>query len=449
MRARSPNGWPVADFTRFPAFKNWGGNFICRPAERHSPPSVAAIQEVVRSAASAGRHVRPVGAGYSYTRLVQTDDLMLSLDRWSGVESVDKAAGVAVVRAGTPLYQLERELAAHGVAMENLGDINRQTLAGAIGTGTHGTGITLGNLSTRVLSLDMVLADGSLRRLTPADGDVFRCAVLSLGALGVIVRFSIAVLPLYWLNIERRRETFASAVSAIDERVAANRNYEFFWFPASDLVYSKAMNLAAPGSGGGRTVGRWVSDIFNENLAMWFICTVNHHRPSWRSRLLDAGKNLVPQGSSVTRADAAFATERLVVHQECEYAIPAERAGEVLRELEERLRRFPTRTLFPIEVRFTRGDNLPLSPSYGRDVAWIAVHTWWKEDHQEYFDAAERIFLAAGGRPHWGKLHTLTAEELGRRYPEAGVFSRVRADLDPGGVFMNSYLRRILPAAFA
>jgi FAD-linked oxidoreductase len=419
---------------------------MCRPAERCAPSSVEAIQQLIRDAAAAGRHVRPVGSGYSYTRLVQTDDVMLALDNWSGVESVDKAGGVAVVRAGTPLHQLERELAAHGVAMENLGDINRQTIAGAIATGTHGTGITLGNLSTRVLSLEMVTADGALRRLTPADGDVFRCAVLSLGTLGVIVRFSIAVVPMYWLTIERRRETFDSALSHLNERVYENRNYEFFWFPASDLVYSKAMNVAEPGSGGGRTIGRWVSDIFNENLAMWFICTANHHRPAWRSWLLDAGKDLVPQGSSVTRADAAFATERLVVHQECEYAMPAERAIDVLRELDERLRRFPTRTLFPIEVRFTRGDNVPLSPSYGRDVVWIAVHTWWKEDHEEYFDAAERIFLAAGGRPHWGKLHSLTADELARRYPEAGVFAKVRQGLDPHGVFMNGYLKRILPA---
>lgn len=431
----------------FATFRNWGGNFVCRPESRDAPDSVAGIQQVVREAARAGRTVRPVGSGYSYTRLVQTDEIMLSLENWAGVEAIDEANQVAVVRGGTPLHQLERELAARGFAMENLGDINRQTIAGAIATGTHGTGITLGNISTRIAALEVVVSDGSVRKLTKEDGELFRAALVSLGALGVIVRVWLQVLPIYWLAIERRRETFSSLLPEMASRVRANRNFEFFWFPDSELVYSKTMNPVAGGGSrrAGAGIGRLVSDLVNENLAMWLVCTLNHARPAWRGRLIDLGSGIVPQGSSVMRADAAYATARLVVHQEMEYAVPADRAADVLTKLHARLRRFQTRTLFPIEVRFTRGDDLCLSPSFGRDVAWIAVHTWWKEDHEEYFAAVEPIFLDAGGRPHWGKLHTLAAEDLAQIYPEAGAFERARRELDPEGRFLNGYLRQILP----
>jgi FAD/FMN-containing dehydrogenase len=262
--------------------------------------------------------------------------------------------------------------------------------------------------------------------------------------MGIITRVWVKVLPMYNVRIVRKRETFASALEGLPANVASNRNYEFFWFPKSDLVYSKAMNIVEGEKGSGMTAGRWVSDIINENLAMWFICTINHNLPASRGWLLDKGSGLVPQGTSVTRADAAYATERLVVHQEMEYAVPADKVVDVLRKLEARFRAFDTRTLFPVEVRFTRNDDLFLSASYGRDVAWIAVHTWWKEDHLEYFDAAETIFLEADGRPHWGKLHNLNAADLQKKYPKWNAFNAARKQLDPKGLFENQYLNRLL-----
>jgi FAD/FMN-containing dehydrogenase len=295
----------------------------------------------------------------------------------------------------------------------------------------------------------MVLADGSIARVTPEQGELFSAAAVSLGLLGIIVRVWLKVQPQYWLAIDRRRRTFESVLVELPRLAANNRNYEFFWFPDSELVYEKTMNVVAKpaGGGSGRTVGRWVSDVVNENLAMWLLCTINHTWPSSRRTLLDLGSGLVPQGSSVTRADGAYATERLVVHHETEWAVPVEHVVKVLQELHDLWRRFPTRTLFPIEVRFTRRDELMLSPSYGRDVAWIAVHTWWKEDYAEYFDAAAAICAAAGGRPHWGKLHGLGAQDFQRLYPKALDFDRIRRRLDPGGVFQNHYLKRLLPVA--
>jgi FAD-linked oxidoreductase len=429
--------------TRYAHWRNWAGNFVCQPQVRHRPSSVAEVAAIVRQARQEGRSVRPVGSGYSYTRLVQTDDVMLSLDRFAGVETIDDA-GVATVRAGTVLGPLVRELAARGGALQNLGDIDKQTVAGAIATSTHGTGITLGTISTRITGVELVTADGEVRWIGPEDGNLLRAAAVSLGVLGIVTRVKLQTEPLYWLHIERKRITFDGALEDLDANVRNNRNYEFFWFPRSDLVYSKTMNESAQRTGGGRTLGRWVNDIVNENAAMWAVCHVNRRFPSMRQRLLDLGANLVPQDRSVQRADNAYATERLVVHQECEYAVPAARAVETLVRLNDRLHRFPTRTLFPIEVRFTRADDLLLSPAYGRDVAYIAVHTWWKEDHEEYFDAAEDIFRAAGGRPHWGKMHTLNGADLAALYPKSADFGAIRRRLDPTGLFLNGYLKRIL-----
>jgi len=430
---------------RFASWTNWGRNFRCRPAWLHAPDSVEGVAAVVRQAREAGHRVRAVGSGYSYTRLVQTDEVMVSLDRFQGLESIDPDTHIATVRAGTPLRRLVGELAARGFALENLGDIDRQTLAGAVATGTHGTGITLGNMSTHVQSLELVTADGSVMECSnEADPDQFRAALVSLGSLGVITRVRLRVRPMYWLAVERRRLTFDQVLEALDGNVRGHRNYEFFWFPNSDLVYSKAMNPALDATGGGRTMRRYASDLINENAALWVVCQINDRWPSSRERLLALGAGLIPQDRSIQRADAVYATERLVVHQEMEYAVPYERTTDVLAALNTLFRRARVRTMFPVEVRFTRNDDIWLSPSSGRDVAWIAVHTYQKEDHREYFDMSEDVFLQAGGRPHWGKLHGLHGGRLRTLYPEWESFNRVRRRLDPAGIFENQYLRRVL-----
>src|SRR5579883_2201532 len=248
-------------FVQFPNWRNWGRNFQCRPARLYRPGSVEEIVAVIRHAHEQGWRVRPVGAGYSYTRLVQTDEVMVSLDRWTGIESVDPAAGTAVIRGGTELHALIRALAGRGLALENIGDIDRQTLAGAIATNTHGTGIRLGAMSTQIAALELATADGTILEISSADSDLFRAAAVSLGALGIITRVTMRVQPMYWLSVERKRVSFDEVVTNLEQSINKSRNYEFFWFPRSSLVYSKAMNPAPAKSGGGRTLGRVVNDF--------------------------------------------------------------------------------------------------------------------------------------------------------------------------------------------
>jgi FAD-linked oxidoreductase len=435
-------------------WRNWARNFSCRPESLHRPGSLAEIVNIVNAARAAGRTLRPVGSGYSYTRLVQTDAVMVSLERYRGIEELDLGGargrtGTVRVRAGTQLRDLMRALAAQGLALEILGDIDRQTVAGAVATGTHGTGVSLGNLSTLLEELTLVTAQGEVRTFRRGD-EAFPAAQVSLGALGVVASAVLRVVPLYRLEIERRCDTLDAVLARLEDDAQSNRNYEFFWFPCSQVVYTKRMNVASESIRRVPTPSRWrrfVGDVVLENLALWVTCRVNLCWPRLRARLVDLTRRCVPRGTVVLPAHEAYATPRLVKHQELEYALPRARACAVLRELAVAFERHGVRTLFPVEVRFTRADDALLSPSAGRDVVYIAVHTHLDEDYREYFDLCEEIFLAHDGRPHWGKLHGLDAGRLATMYPGWDEFERVRRSLDPAGMFLNRYLRRVLGPA--
>jgi L-gulonolactone oxidase len=451
---------------RRPRWRNWGRTFVTRPDQLLFPRSAEEVMAIVRAARAAGRHVRPVGAGYSYAALVQTDDDLLSLDELVGLERIDLAARLAVFRAGTRLHRVVAELAEHGAALANLGDIDRQTLAGAIATGTHGTGIEIGSTSSQVVGLTLVDGTGEMRELdarrTPT---LFPSAQIGLGALGVVTSVTLAVEPMYHLHVERGAEPLDSVLRDLSRLVRSHRNFEFFWFPQDVLAYTKRMRCAYPGTVGpsgavespsavtGPMTGpvtramRWVNDVVVENGAVWAACEMVRRWPALRPGWLRLGHVLAPRSSAVLRADQSYATPRLVRHFETEYAVPMARAQEALAALVERLRTFPVTTMFPLEVRFTKGEAIPLSATAGRETMWVAVHTYAREPYRDYFDACETLLLAHDGRPHWGKLHRLRAPELRGLYPRWDEFQAARRQLDPDGVFGSDYLSELLGQA--
>lgn len=432
---------------RYPLWRNWNDNFVCRPQRLLHPATVDDVVAVVRDARARSRRIRPVGAGYSYTPLVQTDHDLVSLDLLAGVERVDLAAGTAVVRAGTRLGALVGELARGGAALANLGDVDKQSLAGAIATGTHGTGITIPSLSSQVVALTLVDGRGDVVTLDASTPEELRAAQIGLGALGIVTSVTLKIEPLYSLRIERGAEPFGDLLATLGSQVSSNRNFEFFWFPGDELTYTKRMNLsstaAAPPSAAQDAV-RFANDVVIENGMLAIACWTVRANADLRSWWLRLGRALVPHDASTLPANRAYATPRLLRHYETEYAIPIARAAELLAALDERLRRHPIKTLIPIEVRFSRSEDIPLSAAFGSDVMWVAVHAHRAEDYQEYFDLCEELFLAYGGRPHWGKLHTLKAADLVSRYPRWSDFQRARVRFDPDGLFANGYLDRLL-----
>jgi FAD/FMN-containing dehydrogenase len=387
---------------------NWSGAVSCTPHAIAAVHDEAELAAVVHVAGREGRPVRPLGAGHSSSALCACDGgVLVSLARWTGLEAVDPAAGTARVRAGTILHDLGRALFAHGLALHNLGDIDRQALGGALGTGTHGTGRELGNLATAVTGLRFVRADGEIAELDadrPADADLLRAARVSLGALGVVTAATLRVVPAFRLHERTWRTTLDEALARLDEWIAATRHFEFFYYPKHDFVECKALHPtdAAPESVDG----------------------LDGERIGWSHELLPSVRE-----------------EKF---HEMEYSVPAAIGPACFRELATRLRALHPEVVWPMEYRTVAGDDALLSMASGRETVSISVHQDGRYPHEPVFAALEPIAVEAGGRPHWGKWHRLTAPALARVYPGWERFRAIRRGLDPGGVFQGPYLQALL-----
>ena len=411
------------------------------------PENEAEIQEIVRKAQAEGRKIRVVGAGHSFTPLIKTDSIILSLDKLSGIISVDKAEGEAVVWAGTRLKALGEMLHAQGLAMENLGDIDVQSIAGALSTGTHGCGIDFGILATQMISCTIVTASGELLELDARrDPERFKAAQVALGTLGIITRMGLRLDPAYKLKYEARKETFDQVLENLEQYKQENRNFEFYWFPYTETVQTKFINKTddAPKKGG---FGKWLNDIVLENGVFWVISRISRHLPGTFKAMSRLSAWGVSASTKTAWSHQVFATKRLVRFQEMEYNLPADQFPAALREIKEAIETFSFKVHFPLECRFVKGDDIWISPAHGRDSAYIAVHSYKGMPYKEYFGAMEAIFKKYNGRPHWGKMHNRTAEELKELYPKWEDFQNLRRELDPTGIFLNGYMKEVFGGA--
>ena len=369
---------------------------------------------------------------------------MLSLERATGIVSLNPERREATVLGGTRLKALGKMLFADGLALENLGDIDAQSLAGAVSTGTHGTGSSLGTLSTQLTSVTLVTATGDVIDCSAdCEPDVFRAAGVSLGALGVLWRMRLRLLPVYRLRYTRKSMDLEECLARLPE-LTAHRHFELYWFPHTERVDVKAMDpTEEPASS---ELGRFVNDLLFENGAFWLLSEACRLVPPLCAPASRLCARLVAQGTCVGPSHRIFATPRLVRFNEMEYAVPSERGADCLREIRRYVDSKRVRVHFPVELRFARGDDIWLSPAYCRDTAYIAVHQYRGMPYEDYFAGVESIFKNHGGRPHWGKMHTRAAADLAALYPMWERFQDVRRRLDPAGVFLNDYLRTLFGA---
>lgn len=424
-------------------WRNWCGLVECAPASVERPGDVDAVARLVRECAAAGRKLRVAGSGHSFTPLVATPGTLLLLDRLSGLLDVDRAKARATVRGGTTLRDLGKILDGLGLAMENLGDIDRQTIAGALGTGTHGTGAALGSLSTQACAFTLVSGEGEILECSEqTHRELFKAAQVSLGCLGVIVGITLRLRPSFRLRYARRRESFEACAGTLASYRDSNRHFEFYWFPHTETVQVKLLNeTEEPADRSG--LGKLLNDVVVENLAFGLLSRACRLAPSLCPPVARLSAALVSAGVEIAPSHRVFATRRLVRFYEMEYSLPAERGLDALREIKDWIARERVAVHFPLEFRFVKGDDIPLSPAYGRDSAYVAVHVYRGMEYERYFDGAESIFRNHGGRPHWGKMHGLTAKELRPVYPLWDAFHELRRRLDPRGVFMTPYLERL------
>jgi FAD-linked oxidoreductase len=428
-------------------WSNWAGTASASPQVIHGPTTLEGIVTAIGTAAADGKRIRPLGSGHSFTPIAVADEHAIELTGYTGITDVDMASGRVTVRAGTTLRALNRALDTLGLALENMGDIDKQTVSGAISTGTHGTGAKLGGLATQVAALELVVADGSVVRCSADERpELFAAARVGLGALGVISTVTLQCVPSFVLAAQEVPDRLDAVLERFDEEADSNDHFEFYCFPYGDGVLVKRNNRLPAGTEP-RPLSRrrqYVEYELVENRIFGLACRLQRAMP----RLVRPTQRVVAATLSAREysdvSHRVFVTERDVRFVESEYAVPRDSLVSVLTEVRTATAKLADPVAFPLEIRVAAADDIWLSTGYQRENAYLAVHQFQGMPHTEYFAAFEAIVNDVGGRPHWGKMHTLDAEVLRSRYPKFDDFLAVRRAVDPGGLFSNAYVDRVL-----
>ncbi|HEX2096022.1 MAG TPA: D-arabinono-1,4-lactone oxidase [Solirubrobacterales bacterium] len=426
------------------AWHNWTGDQECHPARAIAPRNRDELVAAVADAAARGEKASVLGSGHSFTGTALTDGVAIDVGALSGVIDADRSSGLVEVGAGTVIADLNRALDRLGLAMENLGDIDRQTIAGAISTGTHGTGAGLPNISGQIEAVEVVTAAGEVRRLDRSVPDLQRAARVGLGALGAISAVTLRCVPAFTLRRVDAPRPRQAVLDEFEPLALAHEHFELFTFPYSDLALVLERDRTnQPPRSRGRLATR-LNVLLLENMALGALAATGKQLPVAIPALSRLAGRLAMGSRRVEPSHRIFASERRVRFTEMEYAVPREHGPEAVRRTVEWIRsnRYPV--FFPIEVRVGAADDALLSPAHERDTAYVAVHQYRGMEWRPYFEAVEEIMSDYGGRPHWGKRHFQTAATLAPLYPEWDRFQAARDELDPGRVFTNEYAERVL-----
>ena len=425
--------------------RNWARNQACTPDVIEHPSTTANVAAIVRRAVASGQRVKTIGAAHSFTAAAMTTGVLISLDKMSQVLSVDAERRRVTVQAGITLRALGEELAAVGLAMPNLGDINVQSVAGAINTATHGTGVGLGNIATTIIGLELVDGTGEVVRCDETtNADVLRIARVGVGALGVVTEVTIQCVAAFNLHAHETIEILDDLLADIPRLAASADHAEFYWFPGSPKCQVKRNRRTDEPARPPSKLAYFRDKYVAENAAFGLACRIGRRFPSVVPKIADTIVGLAEERDLIDRSDRVFASPRHVRFVEMEYGIPIEDLAEAVGRVRDLTTQFTYPTLFPIEVRVSAGDDIPLSTGFGRTNGWVAVHQYRGAPYEHYFQGVENIMNDYGGRPHWGKLNFQSAATLRDRYPEWDTFQAMRSRLDPHGTFRNDYLDRVL-----
>lgn len=426
-------------------WRNWGGNVTVRPAREVTPASVDELAAAVRQAAEDGLKVKAVGSGHSFTAIAATDGVSIRPQLLTGIRNIDRKAMTVTVEAGTPLKRLNIALAREGLSLTNMGDIMEQTVSGATSTGTHGTGRESASLAAQITALELVTADGSVLTCSEKENpEIFAAARVGLGALGIVTAITFAVEPVFLLAAREEPMPLDRVLAEFDQLRTENEHFEFYWFPHTDNTNTKRNNRSAgPPQPVGQLAG-WFEDEFLSNGVFHAAQLVGRAVPGTVPAIARISSTALSSRAYTDIPYKVFTSPRRVPFVEMEYAVPREALVDTLRELKAMVDRSGLRINFPVEVRTAPADDIALSTASARDSAYVAVHMFRGTPYQAYFTAAERIFTAHEGRPHWGKVHTRDADYFAEVYPRFGEFTALRDRLDPNRLFQNDYLRRVL-----
>ncbi|HET7070295.1 MAG TPA: D-arabinono-1,4-lactone oxidase [Nocardioides sp.] len=432
-------------------WQNWSGLESAEPREVLSPATPDEVVAAVRSAREARSTVKMVGTGHSFTGIAAPGEVMLRPDRLTGIVGVDRDAMTVTAYAGTRLKVLNAQLERLGLSLHNMGDIAEQTLAGAVSTGTHGTGGVTAGLAAQLTGFQMVTGAGEALDASGATNrEVFELGRVGLGALGILTTVTFAVEPAFLLEAHEQPMSWDEALDSFDELVADSHHCDMYWFPHTDRMLTKRNTRLDADLSEASPVGRvrgWVDDELLSNTVFGALTAVANRAPAITPRMNQVSARALSARTYSDVAHRVFTSPRRVVFREMEYAVPRAAGLEALREVRRAVDSSDWRISFPVEIRVAPADDVALSTAYERDSFYLAFHTHHRSDwrtHAAYLAAMESILREHDGRPHWGKLHTRTAVDLAPAYPRFEEFLALRDRLDPDRLFANPYLRRVL-----
>ena len=427
---------------------NWAGDQACEPASIERPGTLAALQKTVADSVSRGLRVRASASGHSFTDCALTEGTMVRLDGLTRKLDFDRDSGLFKVEAGSVLHDLNRMLDADGVAFENLGDIDRQTVAGSISTGTHGTGERFQNVSAQVEALEVIAPDGSMVTINDSEPDLLRAARVAVGALGIVYSVTVRTVPAYTINRVDSPKPLGEVLESFDELNAGTDHFEFYVFPGTEVALCRESRRTdePPAPKPGWLV--YAQEVMLENWVGQAFAAAVRMRPTLAPTVAKLAARGLGRATKIDESYKVFASERHIKFTEMEYGVPRERGRELIEGVLEIAKRPELHVAWPIEVRFVKGDDSFLSPSHEQDTCYVAVHQDMKLGWEPYMRRVESLARELGGRPHWGKRHFRTAADLSAAYPKWADFQAARKRLDPTGAFTNTYTDRVLgPAA--
>jgi len=425
---------------------NWAGTETSTPVLDIAPEHVEHIQLAVQRARETGHTVKPIGASHSFTGIGATDGIRLRMHRMRGLIDADPQQGRVTLWAGTHLWELPGILDPLGLALPNMGDIDRQTLTGATQTGTHGTGLAFDGLASFITGVTLVTGTGEVITVDEEDRGLLDAVALGLGALGIVVSLTIQCVPAYLLRAEEAPDTLGHVLARFEELNRGADHFEFYWFPHTKSVRTKK-NTRLPLEAGVNPLtpmSRWFDEEFINNTMLDGVLRAGKRIPSAIPAINRTIESVSSKRSYTDRSHRVFVTSRRVRFKETEFGVPLANVPHVIRDIERMIERRRFNISFPIEVRSAAPGSLMLATSFGRETGYIAVHRYYRDDEREYFREIEAIMRAYDGRPHWGKMNTHTADDFRTLYPRFEEFLDVRNRLDPDRVFGNNYLTRVL-----
>ncbi|MBJ8453960.1 FAD-binding protein [Acinetobacter bereziniae] len=415
-------------------WNNWSGFQHSQPEHILKPSSIDELKNIVQN----HHKIRVVGAGHSFTPLVCTDATLLSLDHFSGVENVNTALTQANIWSGTRLFNLDQYLEPIQQSLMQQGDIDQQSLAGAVSTGTHGTGLNLHCISAYVEAFELLTASGDILTCSRQDNpNIFEAGRVSLGSLGILTKITMQNKPRYKLKEHVRLCSVKEFFENIDLWKTQHRHIECFAFSHADQLILKTLDITDEDIQPRKL--SWPS----EDALLTICCGLTKSFPALNPKLQKLLGVFVKPTTFVDWSSQIFPTPRETKFNEMEYQIPIESGMECLEAVLTGLKHAKAQTFFPVEFRFVKGDDIWLSPFYQQDSISISVHQYHKQAPNQLFDEIEPIFQHYRGRPHWGKMHNMGASQLQALYPKWDDFMQLRAQLDPTQKFLNPYLEKL------